>query len=153
MVEDTSLKYHTAIIEKSILIKAPKDKVWKKISNITNLPTWAIDVKETILKTKKRRGVGAIRDVIFNDGTAIEEHIVAWKENEYFTYIATDGLPLRAYVATISAKPNNKMIKITWKSYVNSKKMSSSEFKEFVDNMKTFYHDSLENFKKMLEKN
>ncbi|PIN96813.1 MAG: SRPBCC family protein, partial [Nitrosopumilus sp. CG10_big_fil_rev_8_21_14_0_10_33_7] len=46
--------------------------------------------------------------ITFADGNTIEEHVVAWKEKEYFTYIATKGLPLRAYIATISIKPKNK---------------------------------------------
>jgi hypothetical protein len=145
--------FHTGTVKKSIIINAPKQKVWRKISNIVGLPSWLIDVKKTIYLSKKKRGVGAIREITFNDGNTIEEHVVAWENGEYFTYIATEGLPLRAYVATISIKPKNKnSVQLTWQSYLNSKKMTENEFLEFLVFMGTFYEASLENLKNSLEK-
>jgi hypothetical protein len=140
-------------VKKSIFIKASKQKVWRKISNIVGLPSWLIDVKETVYLSKKKSGVGAIRKITFDDGNTIEEHVVAWKDGEYFTYVATEGLPLRAYVATISIKPKSKnSIQLTWQSYLNSKKMTENEFLEFLVFMGAFYEASLENLKKSLEK-
>jgi hypothetical protein len=145
--------FHTGTVKKSIVINAPKQKVWRKISNIVGLPSWLIDVKKTIYLSKKKHGVGAIREITFNDGNTIEEHVVAWENGEYFTYIATEGLPLRAYVATISIKPKNKnSVQLTWQSYLNSKKMTENEFLEFLVFMGTFYETSLENLKNSLEK-
>ncbi|MFZ8907429.1 MAG: SRPBCC family protein [Nitrosopumilaceae archaeon] len=145
--------FHTGTVKKSMLIKAPKQKVWRKISNIVGLPEWLIDVKKTVYLSKKKRGIGAIREITFNDGNTIEEHVVAWKNGEYFTYIATEGLPLRAYVATISIKPKSRnSVQITWESYVNSKKMTEKEFLEFLVFMGTFYETSLSNLKEILEK-
>lgn len=145
--------FHTGTVKKSIVIKAPKQKVWRKISNIVGLPSWLIDVKKTTYLSKKKRGVGAVRKITFNDGNTIEEHVVAWEDGEYFTYIATEGLPLRAYVATISIKSkNNKSVQLTWQSYLNSKKMTENEFLEFLVFMGTFYETSLENLKNSLEK-
>lgn len=145
--------FHTGTVKKSIIIKAPKQKVWRKISNIIGLPSWLIDVKKTTLLSKKKRGVGAIREITFKDGNTIEEHVVAWQDGEYFTYVATEGLPLRAYVATISIIPKSKnSIQLTWQSYLNSKKMTENEFLEFLVFMGTFYEASLENLKNSLEK-
>ena len=145
--------FHTGTVKKSIIIKAPKQKVWRKISNIVGLPTWLIDIKKTIYLSKKKRGVGAIREITFNDGNTIEEHVVAWKDGEYFTYVATEGLPLRAYVATISINPKSKSsVQLTWQSYLNSKKMTENDFLEFLVFMGTFYESSLENLKNSLEK-
>ena len=145
--------FHTGSVMKTITIKASKEKVWRKISNITGLSSWVIDVKKTTYLSKKRRDVGAIRKITFTDGNTIEEHIVAWKEKEYFTYVATDGLPLRVYVATITIKSKNKkVIQLTWQSYFNSKKMSMQQFMKFVTFMETFYEASLKNLKKSLEK-
>ena len=145
--------FHTGTVKKSIIIKVSKQKVWRKISNIVGLPSWLIDVKKTIYLSKKKRGVGAIREITFNDGNTIEEHVVAWQNEEYFTYVATEGLPLRAYVATISIKPKSKnSIQLTWQSYLNSKKMTENEFLEFLVFMGTFYETSLENLKESLEK-
>ena len=145
--------FHTGTVKKSIIIKAPKQKVWRKISNIVGLPTWLIDIKKTIYLSKKKRGIGAIREITFNDGNTIEEHVVAWKDGEYFTYVATEGLPLRAYVATISINPKSKSsVQLTWQSYLNSEKMTEKEFLEFLVFMGTFYEASLENLKNSLEK-
>jgi Polyketide cyclase / dehydrase and lipid transport len=145
--------FHTGSIKKTIFIKSTKEKVWRKISNIAGLPTWALNVKKTIYLSKKRKGIGAIRKITFNDGSIIEEHIVAWKKGECFTYVATDGLPLRAYVAIISIKPiNKKTTKLTWESYLNSKKMSSTQFKDFLSSLESFYEKSLENLITTLEK-
>src|SRR3989338_6143251 len=145
--------FHTDSVKKTITIKASKEKVWRKISNIAGLSLWVIDVKKTTYLSKKRRNVGAIRKITFADGNTIEEHVVVWKEREYFTYIATEGLPLRAYVATISINAKNKnTTQITWQSYFNSKKMTAKQFTEFVKFMGIFYETSLKNLKKILEK-
>lgn len=153
MVKTVKKSFHTGTVKKSITINAPKDKVWKKISNIVGLPTWVTDVKETVYLSERKTGIGAIRKITFNDGNTIEEHIVAWKKDEYFTYIATEGLPLRAYVATISIQPKSKKTtQVTWQSYLNSKKMTEKQFMEFLVFMGSFYESSLENMKEQLEK-
>ena len=145
--------FHTGTVKKIIRIKASKDKVWRKISNIVGLPTWVVDVKKTVYLSKKKTDVGTIRLITFEDGNQIEEHVVAWKKGEYFTYIATEGLPLRAYVATISIKPKSKnLVELTWQSYLNSEKMSEKEFLDFIVFMAAFYEASLENLKILLEK-
>jgi hypothetical protein len=153
MVKTVKKSFHTGSVKKIIMIKTSKGKVWRKVSNIVGLPTWLIDVKKTVYLSKKKRGVGAVRLITFADGNKIEEHIVAWKDQEYFTYIATEGLPLRAYVATISIKAKSKkIVQVTWQSYLNSKKMSEKQFLEFLAFMGSFYDASLENLKALLEK-
>jgi len=145
--------FHTGTVKKTITIKASKQKVWKKISNLTGLPAWLVDVKKTVFLSRKKRGVGAIRKIIFNEGNTIEEHVVAWKDGEYVTYIATEGLPLRAYVATLSIKPKSKnSVFLTWQSYINSEKMTDKQFLEFLVFMGSFYESSLRNMKNDLEK-
>ena len=144
--------FHTGTVKKSVTVNCPKPKVWRSISNIVGLSKWLVDAKKTVFLSKKKRGVGAIRKITFNDGNNIEEHIVAWNDEEYFTYIATEGLPLRAYVATISIKPKKRdSTIITWQSYINSKKMTEKQFLEFLVFMGTFYETSLGNLKRHLE--
>ena len=145
--------FHTGTIEKTIKINTSKDKVWRKISNIVGLPSWLPDVTKTEYLSMRKKDVGAVRLITFADGNKIEEHIVAWEKGEYFTYVATEGLPLRAYVATISIKNKTKIsTQLTWQSYLNSQKMSEKEFLEFLVFMGSFYEASLENLKKLLEK-
>ena len=111
-----------------------------------------MDVKKTIFLSKIKRGVGAIRKILFNDGNIVEEHVVDWENGKYFSYMAVSGLPLRVYHATISLKPRGKKsVQITWQSYLNSKKMTKKEFNTFLSFMETFYHDSLKNLKSRLE--
>ena len=145
--------FHSGTIKRTITIKASKDKVWRKISNIVGLPSWLPDVTKTEYLSMRKKDVGAIRLITFADGNKIEEHIVSWEKGEYFTYVATEGLPLRAYVATISIKKKTKTnTQLTWQSYLNSQKMSEKEFLEFLVFMGSFYEASLENLKKILEK-
>lgn len=144
--------FHTGTVKKSIFIKASEQKVWRKISNIIGLPTWVLDAKKTIYLSKKKQGVGAIREITFKDGTIVEEHVVDWKKGKYFTYVATEGLPLRVYVATISIDVKNKnLVQLTWKCYLNSKKMTENKFLEFMVFMANFYETSLQNLKRILE--
>jgi len=140
-------------VKKSILIKASKEKVWKKISNIVGLSEWVLDVKKTIYRSKIKRGIGAIRNISFQDGSEVEEHVVAWENKKYFSYIAVSGLPLRVYHATISLVPQtSNSTRVTWQSYLYSKKMTKTEFREFVSVLGSFYLQSLKNLKEILEK-
>ena len=153
MVKKFQKSFHTGTVKKTIKINVSKDKVWRKISNIVGLSSWLVDVKKTEYLSIKKKDVGAIRLITFADGNEIEEHIVAWKKGEYFTYVATEGLPLRAYVATISIKSKTKTnTELTWQSYLNSQKMSEKQFLEFLVFMGSFYEASLENLKQILEK-
>ena len=145
-------KFHSGTVRKRILINATHGKVWKKISNIVGLPEWIDEIKKATYLSKIKRGVGAIRKLTFDDGNVIEEHVVIWNPNHFFSYIATTGLPLRVYHATISIQSKNKKsVYLTWSSYLNSKKMTAKEFKEFVLYLETFYEKSLRALKFQLE--
>ena len=89
MAKSPKKSFHTGTVKKTIKIKASKDKVWRKVSNIVGLPTWLVDVKKTVYLSKKKKGIGAIRLITFTDGNQIEEHVVAWDTGKYFTYVAT----------------------------------------------------------------
>ncbi len=153
MKKKDSKSFHTGTVKKSVNIKASQKKVWRKISDIVGLPSWLINVKKTVYLSKKKSGVGAIRKITFEDGNTIEEHFIDWESGKSFTYVATEGLPLRVYVATISIIPKSKnLVQLTWQSYVNSEKMTRNEFLEFLVFMGTFYQSSLNNLKRLLEK-
>ena len=153
MAKTQKPSFHTGTVRKTITVNVSKQKAWNKVSNIVGLPTWVVDVKKTVFLSKKKRGVGAIRLITFDDGNKIEEHVVAWENGQYFTYVATEGLPLRAYIATIAIKSKTSTkTQITWQSYLNSQKMSEKQFLEFLAFMGSFYEASLENLKTVLEK-
>ena len=145
-------KQHFEFIKKSVLVNTNQKKAWIKISNIVGLPDWVVGVKKTVFLSKKKRGIGAIRKITLEDGEIIEEHIVGWENEKFFSYIASSGLPLQSYNATISINPIRKnSVKISWQSYFISKKMTKKEFSEFVSFLKKFYQDSLKNLKRELE--
>ena len=150
--KDSLIKdYHNGIVKKSITINASKEKVWKKISNIIELE-WLEGIKIVKSISSKKQGIGAIRELEFQDGSIIKEFIVGWKNNEYFSYIAVSGLPLRGYHATISlTSKNEKSIMVTWKSYFNSDKMTQKQFTEFYSFIGLFYVKSLNKLKTSLE--
>ncbi len=145
--------FYSGSVKKSIIVNVSREKVWKNMSNIVGLPKWAANVKSCRFCTTAKHGVGAVRQLTFVDGNKIEEHIISWNNGESFSYVAVSGLPLRAYVATITldVQKKNQTI-ITWQSYLNSKKMTQKEFAEFLAFMGVFYQISLENLKALLEK-
>ena len=153
-MKNTSLKtFHKYKIKRTVLVKATKEKAWKKISNIVGLNEWVINVKKTVYLSKLKRGVGSVRNISFRDGSEVEEHIVLWKEKRFFSYVAISGLPLRVYHATISLEPKtSKLTRISWETYLHSKKMTKKEFNEFVSFLGEFYQRSLNNLKTVLEK-
>ncbi len=143
--------YHSGTVKKSILIHVSNDKAWEKIGNIIGL-SWVMDVQKTVFLSKIKLGIGAIRKITFDDGNNVEETIVGWRNGNYLSYIATSGLPLRAYHATISILPlEKKLMKVSWQSFFNSEKMTKKEFSEFLNFMNLFYKDSLSNLKSSLE--
>ena len=76
----------TNFIKKSINIKTDIDTAWNYLTKITTLD-WVDGEKSTKFLTNKKRGVGAVRLISFDDGTNVEEHIVGWSPKKYFSYI------------------------------------------------------------------
>ena len=138
-----STSYHNGTANTSTTINVSKQIAWRKISNIINLD-WLKEIKKTTYITEKRVGVGAGRKLEFQDGSVINEYVVGWNDEQYFSYIATSGLPLRAYHA-------KKSVRITWKSYFNSELMTKNQFDEFCSFIELFYENSLKALKDSLE--
>ena len=140
----------TNFVKKSILINNDINNIWNYVSKITTLD-WLVGQKATKFLSKKKRGIGAIRLITFDDGSNVEEYIVGWHPKKYFSYIATSGLPVDAYHATISLKQNGDSTTVTWESYLSSSGLKS-EFLEFTKFLSQFYAKSLKNLKVMLDK-
>ena len=146
------MKKHAGSAKRSVMIKTNVETVWKKLSKITKL-SWLEEQKSTKFLLQKKYGVGAIRLISFEDGSNVEEHIVWWSPKEGFAYIAITGLPLLAYLATISMKKaSNGRVKVTWQSYFVSDK-KKKEFLEFSKFLSRFYSKSLQNLKSDIEMN
>ena len=146
------MKKHAGSAKRSVMIKTNVETVWKKLSKITKL-SWLEEQKSTKFLLQKKYGVGAIRLISFEDGSNVEEHVVWWSPKEGFAYIAITGLPLLAYLATISMKKaSSGKVKVTWQSYFVSDK-KKKEFLEFSEFLGQFYSKSLQNLKSDIERN
>ena len=141
--------YFSGNAKKSILIHCSNNQV--TISDEISRAA-VLDVRKTTFLSTKKYGIGATRKITFDDGNNVIEIIVGWENGKYFSYIATSGLPLRAYHATISLQElKRNLVKVTWQSFFNSEKMSKKEFLEFENFMNLFYKNSLSNLKSSIE--
>ena len=146
------MEKHEGTAKRSVMIKASVETVWKKLSKITKLD-WLEEQKSSKFLAQKKYGVGARRLISFEDGSNVEEHIVEWSPKKCFSYIAITGLPLLAYLATISMKKTSSgRIKVTWQSYFVSDK-KKKEFLEFSKFLNQFYTKSLHNLKSNIQRN
>ena len=137
-------------VKKSIAVKSDINSIWNYISKITSL-SWLEGQKSTKFLSQRKRGVGTVRLISFEDGSMVEEHIVGWHPKKYFSYIATSGLPLNAYHATISIHAIKDGVKIIWVSYFSSNE-EKTDFYTFTKFLSQFYISSLKNLKNKLEK-
>jgi len=140
----------TGFIKKSVIVRTDIDNAWNCLSKISSL-NWLENHKSTKFLSQKKRGVGAIRLISFEDGSNVEERIVGWHPKKHFSYIATSGLPLDSYHATISMNKIESGVKIVWESYFSSNE-EKSDFHTFTKFLSQFYVSSLRNLKVELEK-
>ena len=140
----------TGFIKKSVVVRTDINNVWNYLSKISSL-NWLENQKSTKFLSQKKRGVGAIRLISFEDGSNVEERIVGWHPKKHFSYIATSGLPLDSYHATISMNKIESGVKIVWESYFSSNE-EKSDFNTFTKFLSQFYVSSLGNLKVELEK-
>jgi len=146
------MEKHEGSAKRSVMVRASVEAVWKKLSRITKLD-WLEEQKSSKFLTQKKYGVGARRLISFEDGSNVEEHIVEWYPKKGFSYIAITGLPLLAYLATISMKKvSSGRFKVTWQSYFVSDK-KKKEFLEFSKFLNQFYTISLHNLKSNIQRN
>ena len=140
----------TDFIKKSVVVRTDINNAWNYLSKISSL-NWLENQKSTKFLSQKKRGVGAIRLISFEDGSNVEERIVGWHPKKHFSYIATSGLPLNSYHATISMNKTESGVKIIWESYFSSNEEKSG-FHTFTKFLSQFYVSSLRNLKVELEK-
>jgi hypothetical protein len=144
--------HYTGTVTQTAALGVSARIAWHNISNITGLTDWLVDVKKTEFLSRTRKGLGASRKIFFADGGEVVEYVVGWKDERYLSYIATSGLPLDGYHATISITPRGKKSLITWTSFLISKGPDKKEFEEFLSFIDSFYKNSLKNLKEKLEK-
>jgi hypothetical protein len=144
--------HHTATVSRSVTIGASQATVWKEIGNIAGLADWVVDVKKVEYLSGIKQGIGASREILFADGGKVVEYVVGWKSGKYLSYIATSGLPLDGYHATLSVLPKGRGVQVTWTSFLISCGSDKKQFEEFLEFIESFYERSLDNLKTNLEK-
>lgn len=142
---------YSATVTQSISINTPLHTVWKEISNFVGLPQWVVDVKKAEFLSKTKHGVGTVRDITFEDGNHVIEHAVGWIDEKSISYIATSGLPLDGYHATLSLLQKDKT-HLSWTSFLISNNSDKKQFEDFLTYMESFYANSLKRLKVRLEK-
>lgn len=132
-------------------MNVPSAAVWKEISNFVGLADWVAGVKKTEFLSKIKRGVGAARKIYFADGNIVIEYAVGWQDGKLISYIATSGLPLDGYHATLYISQNERT-QLSWTSFLISNSSDRKQFEEFLAFIESFYAESLRNLKNRLEK-
>lgn len=151
LADDGNGQYCGTVLQ-AVTINASKKSVWKEISNIVGLPNWVIDVKKAEFLSKTKYGIGGARRLWFADDSIVDEYVTGWKDGQYLSYIATSGLPLQGYHATLSIAPRKNASYVMWTSFLISEKTDRKQFEEFLSFMESFYSNSLKNLKARIEK-
>ncbi|NDF27288.1 MAG: SRPBCC family protein [Nitrosopumilaceae archaeon] len=140
------------MVSQSVNIITNTATLWKTVGNYTGLAEWVVDVKDTESLSKIKNDIGAARKITFADGSNVIEYAIGWQDRERLSYIATSGLPLSAYHATISVYPKGKACQVNWTSFLLSQDSNKKQFLEFLEFMEGFYAKSLEQLKAKVEK-
>lgn len=144
--------FHNDHYSRSVVISAPASDVWDIVKDPAGLPKWIPGIKETTITSNIKQGIGTVREIVLGDGLLIEEHFVGWKDGKSVSYIMVKGFPLRGYHATMSLNSLSEYATLfTWSVYYTTKEMGTEEFTEFSSNLRSFFEETLQNLKKMLE--
>ena len=70
----------------SACIKAPKEKVWQVLSDVSNVHLWVGPILSAHCEGRQTRGVGTTRVCQLQGNMQITETWIAWDEGHSFTY-------------------------------------------------------------------
>lgn len=143
---------YCSTVTQSVAIQKAPDVIWGEVGNFVGLAGWVEGVQKTEFLSKTRQGLGTARKISFSDGSQVIEYAVGWEDGRYISYIATDGLPLDGYHATISILPKGTASQVSWTSFLISDSQDRKKFEEFLEFIESFYKTSLKNLKTKLEK-
>ena len=89
-------------VMRSVIIKAPVDRVWAAVRAFDGVVRWNPGVTAARMESGTSTSVGAIRHLDIVDGTVFRETLLAHSDLEHFyTYDIVEGpLPCRNYVST-----------------------------------------------------
>lgn len=92
----------------STVIDAPVGKVWDRIRDYNDLPSWVPAItKSEIEEGRDSSAVGCVRALTLENGAVIRERLLGLSDHDHlctYTMIETP-LPLQNYVATLRLSP------------------------------------------------
>ena len=80
-------------LTRSVVIDAPKDKVWEVLADFGAVSKWAPTITDSATVGDANQGVGAVRTCEHEKMGTLQETIVSWTEGEAYSYDVTAGLP------------------------------------------------------------
>src|SRR5688572_12070822 len=98
-------------VDNAIDIKAPRDKVFQYISDVTTHPEWVKWTKRAEV-TSPERGLGATDAYLMQVGPQrqhVEEVVTEYKDGQLFTRRHTKGMPMTDRLAVVTLGDNTKV--------------------------------------------
>jgi mxaD protein len=147
-------------IAHSIVIDAPADKVWERVSDFVGLDSWFPFAESSTLKLGQNRQVGCIRELRRRNGTTVEEKRIAYDPwNMTLTYTYAGGEPLTSdYFATMTVTDaGNGKSRVDWTAsfkrlyYWTDNPPPGQDDASLTALLNKVYTVSLDNLKKQLE--
>jgi len=99
-------------LDNSIDIKAPRDKVFQYISDVTTHPEWVKWTKRAEVTSLEHRGLGATDAMLMQVGPRkerVEAIVTEYKEGEYFTRRHTRGIEMTDRLAVVGLGDTTKV--------------------------------------------
>lgn len=93
-------------INRSVVIDAPRSRVWEALRDIPGIQTWNPGVPSSHSTSETTEGMGATRHCDFTmPGSSVEERVVEWDDGHSYTIEIYDGTklpPFKTARATLS---------------------------------------------------
>ena len=105
------------VIERSVLVDAPRQRVWEAIADIGGIQTWNPGVPRSYSTSEAAGGVGATRHCdLATPGASLEERVTDWIEGRSYTIEIFAGKripPFREAHGTISLEEKGHQTLVT----------------------------------------
>ena len=126
---------------------AAPERVWEIIRHYNGMPAWHPAVKESVIEGS---GVGAIRELTFQDGATVRESLDEYDEEArtYSYSIKETSLPVRGYAGSMRVKADDDSNAIVeWTSTFEPEGIPEAEV---VNGVESFYTAGLDHLASLL---
>ncbi len=141
-------------LDNAIEIKAPREKVFAYISDVTTHPEWVKWTKEAAVTSEVHTGVGTTTASLMQVGLRkeqVEAVVTEYKQNEVFTQRHTRGMDMTDRLAVVSTPEGSK---VAWSVEYTPPMGGLGKMMNFIF-MSTLFNqlqeDSLTNLKELME--